>query len=110
LVCRQCFIGRPPIKTTNQFKKIYSCCQNQQCETWLKVLSLLSESGVDYKKNCHDGYGWYIELDFPSAWPMKKRLEIHRRINDFCVCKHGARKVQCSKSGRLRSRIPGSRG
>ena len=107
LVCEQCHKGGRPIKTTSQFKKIYCCCQNQQCETWQQLLSLLHESELLFE-NCHDGFGGYIELHFPSSWSLQDRIDFHWKINDYCVSKHSARKVQCKKTGKLRSRIPGS--
>ena len=109
LVCEQCFKGGRPIKTNAQFKKIYRCCQSEQCKTWRQLLSLLHESQVPFKKDCHDGYGEYIELDFPTNWSLQDRIDLHWKINDYCVSKYGGRKAQCKKTGKLRSRIPGSR-
>jgi len=107
LVCEQCHKGGRPIKTGGQFKKVYACCQNSKCETWQKLLALLSDAGVCFE-NCHDGFGGYVELLFPTTWSLQDRINMHWKINDYCVSKHGARKVDCKKTGRLRSKVPGS--
>ena len=108
LVCEQCHKGGSRIKTKGQFNKIYRCCQIRECEKWRQLLSLLRDAGVRIE-DCHDGFGGYIATQFPTTWTLQDRIDFHWKINDFCVSKHGARKCECTKSGKLRSRIPGSK-
>ena len=108
LLCEQCHKGGRPILTGGQFKKVYSCCQDPKCNTWQQLVAMLNEAGVDFE-DCHDGFGGYIELRFPRSWSLQDRIDMHWKINVYCVSKHGARKANCKKKGKMRSKVPGSK-
>lgn len=106
LVCEQCYRGGLPIETNGQFKKIYRCCESPGCERWRELRKMLDDAGVTFEDD-RDGFGGYAELIFPMSWSEQDRIDMHWKINAYCVSKHGARKVECKKTGKLRSKVPG---
>jgi ssDNA-binding Zn-finger/Zn-ribbon topoisomerase 1 len=108
LVCEQCHKGGKPIKKSTQFDKLYDCCGDRECNTWREVLHLFRHYGLPIE-NCHDGFGGYLRISLPDAWSQEERFEFHARINEFSVSKFGARKVECTRTGKLRSKLSASR-
>ena len=107
LVCAQCHKGGKPIKKSKQFEKLYECCGKHDCETWREILDLFKQNNLPIN-NCHDGFGGFLQISIPDTWSQKQRLEFHVKINNYSVSKYGARKVQCRRTGKLRSKLPKS--
>lgn len=107
LVCEQCHKGGKAIRKSKQFAKLYECCGKHDCETWREILNLFDHYELPTEK-CHDGFGGYLQIRLPDSWSQEQRLQFHTKINDYSVSKFGARKVKCSRTGRLRSKLPKS--
>lgn len=107
-LCRQCFVGRKAVGLGRQFEKVYECCGDAACDSWQAVLSLIRAYGLPVEQ-CHDGNGAYVRTAIPNEWPEGRITSFHADINEHTVSKHGARTVQCARTGSLRSKLPKKR-
>jgi hypothetical protein len=105
LLCQQCHQGKKPYKIDAQYLKLYQCCNKGDCTTWNSVLSLFREAGIS-TENSHDGFGSYIQIKCPASWGFDDRIDFHKKLNQFCVSKHKARKVQCNPNRKMKSKLP----
>lgn len=105
LVCEQCYRDKPPFKINKQYRKVYQCCSNGNCETWKQIISLFKRArlGTD---NHHDRFGAYLVIEFPSNWTLEKKLKFHLSINKHCRSVHMARRAVCGKTKTTRSKLP----
>ena len=105
MVCEQCHKGGRKIDTEKQFQKLYQCCSNRDCRTWIEAKNMLRKHSVEIV-DCHDGFGGYLDISSIKEWPVQRRIELHVDINQYSVSKFGARKLQCDQTGKLRSQLP----
>lgn len=104
--CPRCFIGRPPLKTTKQYYKVYTnCCTNKDCEFRLEATAFLNSAGMDTKWPFHDGNGEYVSLLPIKSWSEELQCEFFADLNEVSVSKFGARLLAHPKSN-TRSKFP----
>lgn len=103
--CDQCRVGKKPAIPKAQFRKLYQCCSNSDCESMRDAYQILKQFGVKYEP-CHDGFGSYLDLSIPESWTMDQKCRLHDALGNISVSKHRARKVQCAARPQMRSKLP----
>ncbi len=105
MLCKYCFIGKKPRQPTKDFLRLYECCGDRECSTWLSIVRLFRASGIE-PNYCYGGYGGYTEINFPLSWTSEQRIAFHLRLNEFCIVNRGSRQVVCDSSGLRGSKLP----